>query len=268
MFSVKIYKTPQILILLLSIVAIFSSILWTGALYANHKEVDSECLTSRFPILMYHHIRPYNGITDPTAHNLSVSPVEFEEQMKYFSKKWWTSITTKSIQGKHVPCNAFMVTFDDGYYDVYKYAMPIMEKYWYQGVVSLIAARIDESDYLSGNQIREMQKQGWEIASHSWHHSILTRTPIKELSYEIKKSKKDLEKWFTEDVETFVYPGGFYGPLTLEEVKKSGYRHGLSTRFGYANLSWNPLELARINIPPGSRTEELKTLLETAQQKN
>ena len=105
------------------------------------------------------------------------------------------------------------------------------------GVVSLIAARIDESDYLSGNQIREMQKQGWEIASHSWHHSILTRTPIKELSYEIKKSKKDLEKWFTEDVETFVYPGGFYGPLTLEEVRRSGYRYALSTRFGYANLS-------------------------------
>lgn len=268
MFSVKTYKMPQSLILLLSIVAIFSSILWTGGLYANHKEVASECLTSRFPILLYHHIRPYNGITDPAAHNLSVSQAEFEEQMKYFSKKWWVSITTKSIQDTYVPCNAFMVTFDDGYYDVYKYALPIMEKYWYQGVVSLIAARIDESDYLSGNQIREMQKQGWEIASHSWHHSILTRTPIKELSYEIKKSKSDLEKWFTEDVETFVYPGGFYGPLTLEEVKKAGYRHALSTRFGYANLSWNPLELKRINIPPGSGTEELKTLLETAQQKN
>lgn len=82
-----------------------------------------------------------------------------------------------------------------------------------------------------------MQKQGWEIASHSWHHSTLTKTPIKELSYEIERSKKDLEKWFTEEVETFVYPGGFYGPLTLEEVRKSGYRHALSTRFGYANLS-------------------------------
>lgn len=103
--------------------------------------------------------------------------------------------------------------------------------------MGLIAAHIDESDYLSGNQIREMQKQGWEIASHTWHHSILTRTPIKDLSYEIEKSKDDLEKWFTEEVETFVYPGGFYGPLTLEEVRKSGYRHALSTRFGYASLS-------------------------------
>jgi len=33
---------------------------------------------------MYHHIRPYTGLHDIAAQNLSVSPEEFDEQMKYF----------------------------------------------------------------------------------------------------------------------------------------------------------------------------------------
>ncbi len=211
---------------------------------------------------MYHHIRPYTGLHDIAAQNLSVSPEEFDEQMKYFKDAWWNTLHINDIRGNSVPCKSFLITFDDGYYDVYKYAAPIMKKYWYTGVISLITASIDESDYMSGDQIRELLNNNWEIASHTWTHPILTRSPLEKVEIEIKKSKSDLEQWFWEPLSVFVYPGGFYGPETLKKVSESRYRFGFTTQQGYAKLGTKNLELKRFNIAPGTTKEKLQKLLE------
>lgn len=78
---------------------------------------------------MYHHIRPYSGLHDISAQNLSVSPEEFDTQMQYFKNAGWNTIHMSDIKGNTVPCKSFLITFDDGYYDVYKYAAPVMKKY-------------------------------------------------------------------------------------------------------------------------------------------
>lgn len=66
-----------------------------------------------------------------------------------------------------------MIMFDDGYYDISTTALPIMQRYGYRGVISLILARLDESDYLTGADVRKMQELDWEIANHTWNHPIL-----------------------------------------------------------------------------------------------
>lgn len=162
------------------------------------------------PILLYHHIRNYSILQNPIAKSLSVSPEEFEKQIKYFHKNGWQTTTLEKIKNNKVPCKTFIISFDDGYYDVYKNAYPVLKKYGYTGVIGLIAAYIDESDYLTGTQIRELNQNGWEIASHTWHHPYLTHTPIHLLAEEINESKHDLEIWFHNPVITFVYPGGYY----------------------------------------------------------
>jgi len=210
---------------------------------------------------MYHHVRPYTDFTNISARNLSVSPTEFEQQMAYFYWAWWNSLKIRDIRGNTVPCKSFLITFDDGYYDVYKNAFPILKKYGYTGIISLIPAHIDESDYLSGDQIRDLMKNKWEIASHTWTHPILTQTPIEKLSKEIYNSKIDLEKWFWESITVFAYPGWFYGPETLKKVKDSRYKYGFTTHNGYAKLGSKNLELNRINIAPGTGPEELQEIL-------
>ncbi len=211
---------------------------------------------------MYHHIRPYEGFANLSARNLSVSPEEFEGQMQYFSDKWWKTLSIRDIKGNTVPCKSFLITFDDGYHDIYKYAAPILKKYRYTGIISLIPAHIDESDYISWKQARELLKDNWEIASHTWTHPILTQTPIEKVSTEVRKSKYDLEKWFWESVSTFVYPGWFYNPETLKKVAEADYKYGFTTRQGYAKLGTRNLELNRINIAPGTSPEVLEKILE------
>ncbi len=90
-----------------------------------------------------------------------------------------------------------MIMFDDGYYDVSKNALPIMNKYRYRGVISLILSRLDESDYLTGKDVIKMQNIDWEIANHTWDHPILRLKSEPELNRQINDSKRDLEKWFS-----------------------------------------------------------------------
>lgn len=90
-----------------------------------------------------------------------------------------------------------MIMFDDGYYDVSTNALPIMNKYRYRGVISLILSRLDESDYLTGKNIIKMQSLDWEIANHTWDHPILMLKSESELNHQINDSRHELEKWFS-----------------------------------------------------------------------
>ncbi len=64
------------------------------------------------------------------------------------------------------------LVFDDGLESVYQYAFPILAKYAFPATVGIIANRVDvgDQDFMDENQLRELQKAGWEIASHSLTH--------------------------------------------------------------------------------------------------
>jgi len=91
---------------------------------------NPECSTSEFTTLMYHHVREYD-ILSAEARNISVSPEEFEQQMKYLHDNKYKAITSHDILNNTVPCKSVMITFDDGYYDILTQAYPIMKKYKY-----------------------------------------------------------------------------------------------------------------------------------------
>jgi peptidoglycan/xylan/chitin deacetylase (PgdA/CDA1 family) len=96
---------------------------------------------------MYHHVREYSTL-DIAAQNISVSPSEFRAQMKFLYENEYNVITSRDIDEDRVPCKSVMITFDDGYYDVFTQAYPIMKEYNFTGIIGLILAKIDESDYL------------------------------------------------------------------------------------------------------------------------
>lgn len=91
---------------------------------------NTTCRTHEFTTLMYHHIREYDTLI-PEAKNISVSPKEFSAQMKFLSENKYHPITSHDIHEGTVPCKSVMITFDDGYHDVYTQAYPIMKQYGY-----------------------------------------------------------------------------------------------------------------------------------------
>ncbi len=227
----------------------------------THVDAGEACYTSSFPTLMYHHIREYSD--DKKTNDISVSPEEFEAQIRFLSQKWYRSITPRDIHQNFVPCRSVMIMFDDGYYDVSTNALPIMNKYRYRGVISLILSRLDESDYLTGKDVIKMQNLDWEVANHTWDHPILRLKSEPELNRQINDSKRDLEKWFSivEWVRAFVYPGGFYDAQSLDALRASSHMYGFNTHHGLSDLTKSHLELNRINMLPGTTPEKLETII-------
>ena len=132
-------------------------------------------------ILMYHGILPDNsrGLGDYV-----VSVSEFEGDLRWLAENGYQSVTLRSVidhvkSGTALPEKPVMVTFDDGYYNNYLYAYPLLQTYSCHMVLSPICRW---SDFYSGqkttdarythvtwDQLREMTGSGLvEVANHTY----------------------------------------------------------------------------------------------------
>ena len=71
------------------------------------------------PAFLYHQVNPISN----------VSPELFEEHLKVIKEYKMNTITISEFYNKEVPTNSILLTFDDGYFDNYKYVFPLLKKY-------------------------------------------------------------------------------------------------------------------------------------------
>ena len=72
------------------------------------------------PIFLYHQVNPISS---------SVSPEIFEEHLKIIKKYNMETITISEYYNNNINKNSMLLTFDDGYYDNFKYVFPLLKKY-------------------------------------------------------------------------------------------------------------------------------------------
>jgi len=113
---------------------------------------------------------------------------------------------------------AGMVTFsfDDGLSSVYEEAFPILKKHRQRATVGIVFSRVTSgrtSDYMTKKQVMELQKNGWEIASHGLTHQRPTDIP-KYFSDELLEGWKLEEGIQCQCVYEAKYDYEFIGGLT------------------------------------------------------
>jgi peptidoglycan/xylan/chitin deacetylase (PgdA/CDA1 family) len=115
-----------------------------------------------------------------------------------------------------------IITFDDGKKGQIKYAKQILDTYGYPATFSIICNNVSMSDHLNWPDIQQLEKDGYDIASHSMSHTELEDVPMDTATYEISESKKCLLENGVGNVKVFTYPknGGSDNPAILKEVAK------------------------------------------------
>ncbi len=136
----------------------------------------------RLPIVMYH------GLLPDTARqgDFVIDPALFESDLAYLKKAGYETVTVADLlayvhEGASLPEKAIMLTFDDGYYNNYLYAFPLLKQYGMQMVLSPIGAATtfyndnpkeqnhEAYSHVTWAQLREMAESGLvEIQSHSY----------------------------------------------------------------------------------------------------
>ncbi len=153
-----------------------------------------------------------------------------------------------------------LITFDDGFESVYRYAYPLMEEFGFKGVVFVIARYIGRENmwdiplgrkwHLSRQQIRELSESGWIIGSHSCSHPDLTRLRPGELREELVASRETLEDITGREVKLFSYPYGRLNETVKLEVSRAGYSYAFRSRRSLKNGHFDPLSIERISLYP------------------
>ncbi|MFV0517724.1 MAG: polysaccharide deacetylase family protein [Aminipila sp.] len=208
----------------------------------------------KLPIIMYHAL-----IQDSKLQNkYFISPEIFENDLKYLNKKGYTAVTMTEVinyvyNGTPLPKKPIVISFDDGYYNNYVYAYPLLKKYNQKAVISIIGNQSDlfslhrennaAYSHLTWDQLNEMIVSGHvEVQNHTYdmHTYNKGRKGCMDKngeSYEVYKDK------FVEDVgslqqkitdytgftpNTMTYPFGFYSKDTEKVVKEMGFKASLT----------------------------------------
>lgn len=218
--------------------------------------------TITVPILMYHYIRPLQGL-DAAGIGLSVSPKRFAAQMEELVSKGYQTITPAELdaaltQGAALPAKPILLTFDDGYYCQYTAALPILRRLNLQATFFIVPAFTSRWGYMYPGTIKALDATGLAtIAAHSEHHLDLRYLPLKKLRDEIQTSKTDLEKMTGHAILDFAYPSGGFNQTVEREVQAAGFRTAFSTIYGSQQSSSTIFELRRIRVMNGSSIDLL-----------
>jgi peptidoglycan/xylan/chitin deacetylase (PgdA/CDA1 family) len=190
------------------------------------------------PILMYHNILESVSVEAPDW----ISILAFKNQMTYILKKGYTPITPDLLLSKKsLPKKPILITFDDGYENIYHLAFPILKELNINFTLFVISSFIsNENDrksnswdngkrplayHLSKSMIKEMQDSKLlSIGSHSHSHQIFKDISEQEIEQEIALSVHFLKQEFDQKIYSFSYPGGYVGDkhITYSILKKSG----------------------------------------------
>lgn len=190
------------------------------------------------PILMYHRISSTKPEEDTFM--AAIAPKRFDEQMKYLSKRGFTTMTLDEFiighyNYKKTYDRRIVITFDDGYLDTYINAFPILLKYKFSATVFVVANFLGKMHtwhsckpvpYMEWSHCREMSRYGISIQSHTCTHPDLTLLTNEAALAEIYESREKIEDFLGLPVRHLSYPYGKYDRRIMELVKKAGYSSG------------------------------------------
>lgn len=212
------------------------------------------------PILMYHYIRDWNQPEDKTGIKLSVSPINFDKQIKWLKDNNYQTVNLDYlIKPYAISDKPVILTFDDGYRDAYTNAYPILKKYGFIGTFYIITDVANDPAYMTWDMIKEMKNNGMNFGSHTATHPDLSKATNSQIDYQLTTSTNTLKTELGKDITDFCYPSGKYNDYVIAKLKELGYKTATTTHTGISDQNSNLFELPRLRI---ENDANLKTKLE------
>ena len=123
----------------------------------------------RFPnymtVLNYHRIGNYKSRSfDTFKPNISASPESFHKQIELMAK-WFNVVTPTDVvslvkERKKLPPYAALITFDDGYFDNYQFAIPVLNSFRFPALI-----------FLTTGHISTGKPFYWDVVAYCFYHT-------------------------------------------------------------------------------------------------
>lgn len=187
-------------------------------------------------ILLYHHIAPAEAVPalqEPgEGWEWRHSPAGFERQLIELKRRGYRfQPLSEIVDGIHKRGSeeqrSAAVTFDDGWVDNYRFALPVLKRLAIPATFFVTTAhrqnRVEGSKRMSVAQLKELLLSGMTIGGHSRSHLNLTKLPAEKAKEEIRGCREDLEQALGVSVRLFAYPGGAFNRQAARLTEEAGY---------------------------------------------
>lgn len=182
-------------------------------------------INANVPIFMYHWIRDDVG-DYPYPENM-VKPAELRKQIEYLKNNDYDVIFVSDLDKLQHYNKPVVLTFDDGWVDVYYEAFPLAKEFNMKICMYVITDLIGTNGYCNIEQLKEMKDSGLvEIDSHTVSHPYLDELSMEEIKNELVNSKVYLKENLGIDSTVICYPSGRSNESVLE-VASQNYDYGL-----------------------------------------
>ncbi|MFE3603862.1 polysaccharide deacetylase family protein [Streptomyces sp. NPDC059142] len=211
----------------------------------------------------------------PATRALSVAPEAFTAQMALLGARGFTPVTTARLAdawrtGKPLPERPVLITFDDGYAGVHRYALPVLAEHAFAATLFVSTAWLrgayDEGaapdTMLDWDQVRELAAAGTEIGGHSHTHPQLDQIDDGRLRFETGRCREILAGELGTEPVSFAYPFGYSSRRVRHAVRAAGFRQALAVGNAAARRGQGPYALTRVTVRRTTGIEEFGRLVE------
>lgn len=219
---------------------------------ANVDRSKAFCLP--VPVLMYHHLEPKPEAEKKGHAKLNVYPSYFEQQVQFLIKHNYQTVSAQNLvnsllEHKKTPDRSVVLTFDDGYDDIYQNVFPLAKKYKIILNLMIPTGLVGNPGYLTWNNLVEIKKSGLVfIYNHTASHYSLVESDENKILEETVKPQNLLEGNLGAIPKIITYPYGDFNERVIEILKKENFIAGFSTIKGIIECDVDIMNLPRLRI--------------------
>ncbi|MCL6443034.1 MAG: polysaccharide deacetylase family protein [Alicyclobacillus sp.] len=174
-------------------------------------------------VLYFHHVHP------TLDHYTSLKPDHFARSLDLVLRLVGPALDPAVLSAKpeawQPETPSVLITFDDGYRDNVEYALPILERFGVKALFFVITGKIGQSldrerdpwkEYMTWDELRDIQKAGHMIGAHTVSHPKLHELSVKDAQRETEQSILEIGRQIGVNPVHFAYPYGFVPQKKLE----------------------------------------------------
>jgi peptidoglycan/xylan/chitin deacetylase (PgdA/CDA1 family) len=218
------------------------------------------------PVLEYHRIVP-SAEAGNSLPGLVVPPETFSAQLDALKAAGWHTITmatlAEDLAARRAPsARSFVITIDDGWYDGYTYALPILQRHGYVATYFVISSRIGAADFLSAANLKGLMAAGNEIGNHTVDHLSLPYLTAANMTREVDLASDQIEAATGVRPKSFAYPMGGIDTAAMQVVAACPGMMDAVTEWKTIGETYNGrYDIPRLEIGPGVSGQTLLVML-------
>lgn len=214
----------------------------------------------RLPVLLYHRVGPAEDDAPPS---LTLDPQRFRKQLEWLRSHRYRTLSIEDVVawtagGPSFDGPGVLLTFDDGYADLARFAFPPLAEMGFRATVFLVTQQLNGGSaprgaatfgrpLLDADAIRSWSERGIDFGAHTRTHPDLATLDPEQVEHEIVGSQEDLQSILGKPVTAFAYPYGRSSDAAARIVA-SRFRLAFTVREGLNRRTCDPYGIRRTMV--------------------